>query len=53
MGFGAELYLNINTYKDVLMFQYFTFLTILLILQYNHKKSKVSDRLKTNLLTTF
>lgn len=46
MGLGAELYLNINIYKDVLMFQYFSFLTTLLILQYNHKKSRVSDKNK-------
>lgn len=54
MGFGVKLYLNINidTCQDVLIFRYFSSLSTLLILKYNHKKDKASDKLKTNLLTT-
>lgn len=55
MGFGAKLYLNVNTDTclDVLISQYFSSLSILLILKYNYKKGKASDKFKTNLLTTF
>lgn len=44
MGFRAELHLNINTHKDLLIFQYFLFLSMLLILKYTHNRGSASGR---------